>query len=79
MNASNMLRRINDARIETLAKLERAQSYSSDFQKPAQIAFYVAHIAYLDKLAAGEHAEPAIADTKNWDVMQCQIDALQSA
>jgi hypothetical protein len=79
MTATNMLRRINDARIETLAKLEKAQSYSRDFQKPAQIAFYVGHIAYLDKLAAGEQAEKAVADTKNWDVMQCQIDALQSA
>lgn len=51
-------RRIADARAETVAKLAKAEAYSHEFQKPAQIAFYKAHIEYLDALARGEEVTP---------------------
>jgi hypothetical protein len=68
--------RIADARAETARHLEKALRHSPDLQKPAQIEFYRAHIAYLDHLAAGVACERAKAPTREqWDLTQAVIDA----
>jgi hypothetical protein len=69
------LKRIAEARAETVRHLEKQESYSHDLQKPAKIEFYRAHIAYLDALAAGQPATHAVADRVNWDSTRAVIDA----
>jgi hypothetical protein len=70
-----MISRIAQARSETVALLQKALAYSPEFRKPAQIDFYRAHIACIDKSAAGEPCESAKANLADWDVMQCELDA----
>lgn len=71
------LRTIAQARVQTQRILEKAQSYSPEFQKPEQIRFYTAMLAYLDELEAGkgERAVKPQVDPALWDVTQCVLDA----
>lgn len=66
-------RRIAEARAETVRHLAKAESYSRENQKPAQIAFYKAHIEYLDALARGEQAE-APRPQGNWEDTNAVIE-----
>jgi hypothetical protein len=71
--------RIQQAIAETGALLNKATSYAPEFQKQAQIDFYVAHIKYLSALADGLQAIPPTADLENWDVTNCVRDARASS
>jgi hypothetical protein len=70
-----MQQRIAQARTETQRLLDKAVSYSPQFRKPAQVEYYRAHIAYLDKRAAGVPCDPPVANAAKWDTMQCVLDA----
>lgn len=72
MNARK-LARIAAARAETVRLLFAAQAYAFDLQKPAQIAYYTAHIAALDARAAGSRTvECPRPDLAKWDTMRCE-------
>lgn len=64
MNTSKIVQ----ARIETESLLNKALRYSPEFQKPAQIEFYRAHIAHLDRLVNREPSVAPTADLANWDI-----------
>jgi hypothetical protein len=67
--------KITQARIETENLLNAALRHSTDFQKPAQIEFYRAHIAHLDRLVNREPSVAPTADLANWDVCACVLAA----
>lgn len=74
------LRRITESRKETQRHLDKALSYSPEFQKPEQIRHYRAFLVYLDELAAGKGGLGGTAvapkpDPELWDVTQCVLDA----
>jgi len=70
------MNKLIQAKAETVKALNKALSYSEEFQKPAQIDFYRAHIAYLDSLAARNPIEQPKADLVNWDKCRCVLDAI---
>lgn len=67
--------RINQAIVETADLLNKALAYSPDMQKPAQVAFYRAHINYLAAKRDGRDTTPPKADLANWDVTRCVMAA----
>ena len=67
--------KIAKAIVETADLLNKAESYSRDMQKPAQIAFYRAHIEYLVAKREGRDIAPPKADRANWDVTRCVMEA----
>jgi hypothetical protein len=73
------MQQIAIARAQTVVALEKALRYSHDLQKPAQIDYYRAHIAHLDKLAAGEPCEKAKVDMANWNVVRVVLEARSAA
>lgn len=74
------LRTIARSRAETQRHLDKALSYSPQFQKPEQVKYYRAFLVYLDELAAGKGGTGGTAvaprsDRALWDVTQEVLDA----
>jgi hypothetical protein len=65
-----MDKRTQQAIEETQRLLDKALSYSVDFQKPEQIRYYRAHIAHLQG-----KGPRAVADLTKWDAMNVVIAA----
>lgn len=75
---ANQIAKVKDAIKETQRMLDKAQLYSYDLQKPAQIEFYQAHIAYLTVVLNGEmemSMSAVKADATNWDKTRAVLDA----
>lgn len=68
---TSTLNRIKQAAKETQSKLDKALSYSYDFQKPEQISFYHAHLLYLDQLVKSSTVMAPKPNLNKWDRIRC--------